>query len=79
MSGGSNIEPCCDAKVKMLLLSWGDPQPFVADAHERSMFIVSQYGNATDVGDAADALSAGASALSPPPKRPRSTTTSDAS
>lgn len=55
MSDGSNIEACFDAKIEMLVLSWGDPQPFVADAHKRGMFIVSQCGNATDASDAADA------------------------
>lgn len=55
MSDGSDIEACFNARVPVLVLFWGDPQPFVADAHRRGMYVVSQCGSATDAVAAADA------------------------
>ena len=54
MSDGSDVEACFDARVPVLVLFWGDPQPFVADAHKRDMFVVSQVGNADEAVGAAD-------------------------
>ena len=55
MSDGSDIEACFDAGVEVLVLFWGDPQPFVEDSHKRGMFVISQCGDASDASDAADA------------------------
>lgn len=55
MSDGGDVEACLNAKVPVLVLFWGDPQPFVADAHKRGMFVVSQVGNADEAQAAADA------------------------
>ena len=55
MSDGSDVEACFDARVPVLVLFWGDPQPFVADAHKRDMFVVSQVGNTDEAVSAADA------------------------
>ena len=37
------------------MLFWGDPQPWVADAHKRGMFVVAQCGGGADAVAAADA------------------------
>lgn len=55
MSDGSDIEACFDAAVPVLILFWGDPQPFVADAHRRGMAVVAQVGDADEAVAAADA------------------------
>lgn len=55
MSDGRDVEACLDACVPVLVLFWGDPQPFVADAHRRGMFVVSQCGGPEDAVAAADA------------------------
>lgn len=55
MSDGSDIEACFEARVPVLVLFWGDPQPFVSDAHKRDMFVVSQVGSAEEAVAAADA------------------------
>ncbi len=55
MSDGSDVEACFDARVPVLVLFWGDPQPFVADAHKRDMFVVAQVGNPDEASSAADA------------------------
>ena len=55
MSDGSDVEACFDARVPVLVLFWGDPQPYVADAHKRDMFVVAQVGNADEAVSAADA------------------------
>lgn len=55
MSDGSDIEACFDGAVDVLVLFWGDPQPFVADAHKRNMFVIAQCGGADDAVAAADA------------------------
>lgn len=55
MSDGSDIEACFDARPEVLILFWGDPQPFVADAHKRDMFVVVQCGGPEDAVAAADA------------------------
>ena len=55
MSDGSDVEACFDARVEVLVLFWGDPKPYVADAHKRGMFVVSQCGDAAEAVAAADA------------------------
>jgi len=55
MSDGSDIEACFDARIPVLVLFWGDAQPFVADAHRRGMFVVAQCGGPDDAVAAADA------------------------
>ena len=55
MSDGSDIEACFDARVPVLVLFWGDVQPFVADAHRREMYVVAQCGGPDDAVAAADA------------------------
>lgn len=55
MSDGSDIEACFDARVPALILFWGDPQPYVGDAHRRNMFVIAQCGDAADAVAAADA------------------------
>ena len=55
MSDGSDIEACYDARVPVLVLFWGDAQPFVKDAHRRGMFVVAQCGGPDDAVAAADA------------------------
>jgi NAD(P)H-dependent flavin oxidoreductase YrpB (nitropropane dioxygenase family) len=55
MSDGSDIEACFEARVAVLILFWGDAQPFVGDAHKRDMFVVSQVGSAEEAVAAADA------------------------
>lgn len=55
MSAGDDIEACFDARVPVLVLFWGDIQPYVADAHRRGMFVVAQCGGPDDAVAAADA------------------------
>ncbi len=55
MSDGRDVEACFDARVEVLVLFWGDVQPYVADAHRRGMLVVAQGGNAADAQAAADA------------------------
>lgn len=55
MSDGEDIAACFDARVDVLVLFWGDPQPYVADAHRRGMFVVAQCGGPEDAVAAADA------------------------
>jgi len=55
MSDGSDIEACFDARVPVLVLFWGDVQPYVKDAHKRGMFVVAQCGGPDDAVAAADA------------------------
>jgi NAD(P)H-dependent flavin oxidoreductase YrpB (nitropropane dioxygenase family) len=55
MSDGSDVEACFDARVPVLVLFWGDVQPYVKDAHSRGMFVVAQCGGPDDAVAAADA------------------------
>jgi NAD(P)H-dependent flavin oxidoreductase YrpB (nitropropane dioxygenase family) len=55
MSDGSDVEACFDARVAVLVLFWGDTQPYVKDAHRRDMFVVAQCGGPEDAVAAADA------------------------
>lgn len=55
LSDGSDVEACFDARVPVLVLFWGDTQPYVKDAHKRDMFVVAQCGGPEDAVAAADA------------------------
>ena len=55
LSDGSDVEACFDARVPVLVLFWGDAQPYVKDAHRRDMFVVVQCGGPEDAVAAADA------------------------
>ena len=55
MSDGGDVEACFDARVDVLVLFWGDPQPYIADAHRRDIAVVVQCGGAEDASAAADA------------------------
>lgn len=55
LSDGSDVAACLEARVPVLVLFWGDPQPFVADAHGRGLWVVSQVGSADEAVAAADA------------------------
>ena len=60
MSDGRDIASCFDEGVEVLILFWGDPQPFIKDAHKRGVFLVIQCGN---VEEAVYATSCGADAI----------------
>lgn len=55
ISDGTDIEACLEARVPVLVLFWGDPQPLVADAHRRDMLVLSQVGSVDEAVAAADA------------------------
>lgn len=55
MSDGTDISACFDARVPLMVLFWGDPQPFVADAHRRGAKLVCQCGSAEEAAAAAAA------------------------
>jgi nitronate monooxygenase/enoyl-[acyl-carrier protein] reductase II len=55
MSDGTDVAACFDVRVPVLVLFWGDPQPYVGDAHRRDMCVVAQCGDAEDAVAAADA------------------------
>ncbi|MCC7411504.1 MAG: nitronate monooxygenase [Gammaproteobacteria bacterium] len=48
MLGEGQIEVCMDARVPVLVLFWGDPKPYVADAHRRGMKVFLQVGSAEE-------------------------------
>ena len=49
------IAACFDAAVPLLVLFWGDPSPYIKDAHKRGMLVISQCGDADEAVRAADA------------------------
>ncbi len=53
MSDGTDIDACFDNQVEVIILFWGDPQPFVRDARRRGVFLISQCGNAEESSAAA--------------------------
>ncbi|MEM7542294.1 MAG: nitronate monooxygenase [Pseudomonadota bacterium] len=55
MSDGSDVTAVFDEQVPLLVVFWGDPQPYVADAHRRGMKLAVQVGNADEASQAADA------------------------
>lgn len=50
------IEVCMDERVPVMILFWGDPKPYIADAHRRGIKVFLQVG---DVDEAANAAAAG--------------------
>lgn len=46
---------CFDEKIPLLVLFWGDPEPYIADAHKRDMLVVSQCGDVEEAVRAAEA------------------------
>jgi nitronate monooxygenase/enoyl-[acyl-carrier protein] reductase II len=49
------IESCFDERVPILVLFWGDPAPYVADAHQRGMKVFLQVGSVDEAVAAAEA------------------------
>ncbi len=49
------IEACIEASVPLLILFWGDPSPYVADARRAGVALFSQVGDAEEAARAADA------------------------
>ncbi|MEP7081820.1 MAG: nitronate monooxygenase [Chloroflexota bacterium] len=52
---GQEIEAALDEAVPVLFLFWGDPSPFVADAHRRGTKVVMQVGSVAEAVAAAEA------------------------
>ncbi len=49
------IEACFDEKVPLLVLFWGDPSPYINDAHQRGILVIAQCGDTDAAVRAADA------------------------
>jgi NAD(P)H-dependent flavin oxidoreductase YrpB (nitropropane dioxygenase family) len=49
------IEVCLDEKVPILVLFWGDPKPFVAEAHRRGIKVFIQVGSVEEATAGAEA------------------------
>lgn len=49
------IETCYDERVPLMVLFWGDPEPYVRDAHKRDMLVVAQCGDVEEAVVAAEA------------------------
>ena len=49
------IEACLDEKVPILVLFWGDPKPYVAEAHKRGTKVFIQVGSVEEAKAAAAA------------------------
>ena len=49
------IETCLDEQVPLLVLFWGDPQPYVAEAHRRGTKVCIQVGSVEEAVAAAEA------------------------
>ncbi len=49
------IEACFDEGVQLLVLFWGDPKPWIADAHRSGARVFVQVGSVAEAQDAADA------------------------
>jgi NAD(P)H-dependent flavin oxidoreductase YrpB (nitropropane dioxygenase family) len=52
---GGEIDVCLDARPAVLGLFWGDPRPFVGDAHRRGIKVMVQVGSVDEAIAAADA------------------------
>jgi nitronate monooxygenase/enoyl-[acyl-carrier protein] reductase II len=59
MSDGSDVAACFDAGVKVVVLFWGDIQPYIKDAQKKGIYIVSQCGSVEEAVIAADAGASG--------------------
>ena len=49
------IETCLDERIPLLVLFWGDPRPYVAEAHRRGTKVCLQVGSVEEAVAAADA------------------------
>lgn len=49
------IEACLDEKIPFLVLFWGDPKPYIKEAHRRGVKVFIQAGSVTEARAAADA------------------------
>lgn len=49
------IETCLDERVPVLVLFWGDPAPYVAEAHRRGVKVFVQVGSVAEAQAAAQA------------------------
>lgn len=49
------IEACLDEKIPLMVLFWGDPKPYVKDAHRRGIKVFLQAGSVDEAQAAADA------------------------
>lgn len=49
------IETCLDEQIPLLVLFWGDPQPYVAEAHRHGTKVYVQVGSVEEAVAAADA------------------------
>lgn len=49
------IETCYDERVPLMVLFWGDPEPYVRDAHKRDMLVIAQCGDVEEAVIAAEA------------------------
>jgi nitronate monooxygenase/enoyl-[acyl-carrier protein] reductase II len=54
MTGGE-IEACFEERIPVLVLFWGDPAPYVKDAHARGIKVILQAGSLTEAVAAAAA------------------------
>jgi nitronate monooxygenase len=49
------IETCLDEKVPLLIVFWGDPKPYIGEAHRRGTKVFIQVGSIEEAQAAADA------------------------
>src|SRR5262245_50935121 len=49
------IETCLEEKIPILILFWGDPKPYVAEAHKRGTKVFIQVGSVEEAKAAAEA------------------------
>jgi nitronate monooxygenase/enoyl-[acyl-carrier protein] reductase II len=49
------IEACFDEKIPILILFWGDPAPYVKEAHRRGIKVFIQVGSVEEAGSSAAA------------------------
>lgn len=55
MLRAGQIETCFDERVPLMVLFWGDPEPYIADAHKRDILVVAQCGDVEEAVLAAEA------------------------
>lgn len=55
MMQDGQIDTCFDEQIPLMVLFWGDPSPFVNDAHRRDVMVVSQCGDVEEAVRAAEA------------------------
>jgi nitronate monooxygenase len=55
MMQDGQIETCFDEDIPLMVLFWGDPAPYINDAHKRGVLVVSQCGDVEEAVRAAEA------------------------